>query len=123
MSAKTFIACCVAALMIVPAVALAGNGNGTTPPGQTNTTKTTHTTPNGHAYGYYCKGFSKKHVKGTKGTPFSRCVTAANKVAETPSTSPAKACKAFSKKHIKGTKGTPFSRCVSAMAKLKKDLS
>jgi hypothetical protein len=24
-----------------------------------------------------CKGMSKKHVKGEKGTPFSRCVVAA----------------------------------------------
>src|ERR1700759_5502125 len=28
------------------------------------------------AYGVYCRGFSKKHVPGEKGTPFSRCVTA-----------------------------------------------
>ena len=26
------------------------------------------------AYGFHCKGFSKKHVKGQKGTPFSQCV-------------------------------------------------
>ena len=26
------------------------------------------------AYGVYCKGFSKKGVKGQKMTPFSRCV-------------------------------------------------
>jgi hypothetical protein len=24
-----------------------------------------------------CRGFSKKHVEGVKGTPFSRCVVAA----------------------------------------------
>ena len=29
------------------------------------------------AYGRYCKGLSKKHVKGEKGTEFSRCVKAA----------------------------------------------
>ena len=29
------------------------------------------------AYGVYCRGFSKKHVEGAKGTPFSRCVVAA----------------------------------------------
>ena len=120
MSTKTLIATCIAALMIVPAVAVAGNGNGTTPPGQTKTTKTT---PSGNAYGVVCKGFSKKHVKGTKGTPFSRCVTAANKVATAPAISNSKACKSFSKKHVKGTKGTPFSRCVVAMAKLRKTLS
>jgi hypothetical protein len=30
--------------------------------------------PKGKAYGYHCKGESKKHVKGVKGTDFSRCV-------------------------------------------------
>src|SRR5215467_9580000 len=33
--------------------------------------------PKGHAYGFYCKGESRKHVKGTPGTPFSACVKAA----------------------------------------------
>lgn len=28
------------------------------------------------AYGRYCKGESKEHVKGEKGTAFSRCVKA-----------------------------------------------
>ena len=32
------------------------------------------------AYGRYCKGLSKKHVKGEKGTEFSRCVKAAAKL-------------------------------------------
>jgi hypothetical protein len=32
------------------------------------------------AYGRYCKGESRKHVKGEKGTPFSRCVKAAAKL-------------------------------------------
>jgi hypothetical protein len=31
------------------------------------------------AHGRRCKGLSKKHVKGEKGTPFSRCVKAAAK--------------------------------------------
>jgi hypothetical protein len=30
-----------------------------------------------------CKGLSKKHIKGEKGTPFSRCVTAAAKLRKT----------------------------------------
>ncbi|HEY3491387.1 MAG TPA: hypothetical protein VGK43_00445 [Solirubrobacterales bacterium] len=34
------------------------------------------TSPKGHAYGFYCKGKSKKHVKGEKGTAYSRCVKA-----------------------------------------------
>ena len=29
------------------------------------------------AFGVYCKSESRKHVKGEKGTPFSRCVKAA----------------------------------------------
>jgi hypothetical protein len=33
------------------------------------------------AYGKSCKGESKKHVKGEKGTAFSRCVTAKAKAA------------------------------------------
>jgi len=41
---------------------------------------------NGHAskakaYGKSCRGESKKHVKGEKGTAFSRCVTAKAKAA------------------------------------------
>lgn len=32
------------------------------------------------AYGVYCKGESRKHVKGEKGTEFSRCVKAAAQV-------------------------------------------
>lgn len=32
------------------------------------------------AYGRYCQGKSKKHVKGEKGTEFSRCVVAAAKL-------------------------------------------
>ncbi len=32
------------------------------------------------AYGRYCQSESRKHVKGEKGTPFSRCVAAAAKL-------------------------------------------
>lgn len=32
------------------------------------------------AYGVNCRGFSKKHVAGQKGTPFARCVVAAAQV-------------------------------------------
>ncbi|HEU4393548.1 MAG TPA: hypothetical protein VFR04_07930 [Solirubrobacterales bacterium] len=73
------------------------------------------------AYGVYCKGESKKHVKGEKGTPFSQCVTAMAKAAKNEKLSPGQACKGLSKKHVKGEKGTPFSRCVVAAAKLRKD--
>ena len=72
------------------------------------------------AYGVYCKAFSKKHVAGEKGTPFSQCVTAMAKAAGTASTTARKACQGFSKKHVAGEKGTAFSRCVVAAAQAKK---
>lgn len=74
------------------------------------------------AYGVYCKGESKKHVKGEQGTPFSRCVNAMAKAANSEKKTARQACKGLSKKHVKGEKGTAFSRCVNAAAKLKKDL-
>jgi hypothetical protein len=73
------------------------------------------------AYGKYCQGQSKKHVKGQHGTPFSQCVTAMAKLAHGQSDNPRSACKDLSKKHVDGQSGTPFSRCVSAGAKLLKD--
>jgi hypothetical protein len=73
------------------------------------------------AYGVYCQNQSKKHVKGEKGTPFSKCVTAMAKLASGQTKSPREACKDESKKHVKGEKGTPFSRCVSGGAKLLED--
>jgi hypothetical protein len=73
------------------------------------------------AYGVYCRGFSKQHVKGQKGTPFSNCVTAMAKAATVPSTSPKAACKGLSKAHVKGQKGTDFSRCVVAAAMVKQE--
>ncbi len=72
------------------------------------------------AYGVYCKGESKKHVEGEKGTPFSQCVTAMAKAAKNERMTARQACKGLSKKHVKGEKGTPFSRCVKAAAQLRK---
>lgn len=72
-----------------------------------------------HAYGVACRGESKRHVKGEKGTPFSQCVTAMAKLATGKADTARTACKALSKKHLKGEKGTPFSRCVAAAAKLR----
>ncbi|WP_026912649.1 hypothetical protein [Patulibacter minatonensis] len=99
----------------------------TTPATTTTATTTTGTTPSTPAeptaaekkrgYGVLCKGQSKTHVAGQKGTPFSQCVVALAKVDRKPSTSPKVACRALGKKHVKGTKGTPFSRCVTAAAK------
>jgi hypothetical protein len=73
------------------------------------------------AYGFYCKGESKKHVDGQKGTPFSQCVTAMAKLANDNTNNPRTACAGESKKHVDGQKGTPFSQCVSAGAKLNQD--
>jgi hypothetical protein len=72
------------------------------------------------AYGVYCQGWSKKHVAGQQGTPFSQCVTAMAKAATVDSVTPHQACKGMSRKHVKGEKGTPFSQCVVAAAKLQK---
>jgi hypothetical protein len=36
--------------------------------------------PPAKAYGKYCQGESKEHVKGEKGTAYSRCVKAAAKL-------------------------------------------
>jgi hypothetical protein len=73
------------------------------------------------AYGRYCQGKSKKHVKGEKGTEFSRCVTTMAKVATDDDLTPKQACKGESKKHVKGEKGTAFSRCVKDAARLRHD--
>jgi hypothetical protein len=73
------------------------------------------------AYGRYCQDKSKKRsdaAPGTKGTPFSQCVTAMAKLATGEAASPRKACKQLSKKRKKGEKGTPFSLCVSQGVKL-----
>lgn len=82
------------------------------------------TAPKGKAYGYHCRGQSKKHVKGEKGTAFSRCVKALARADKNEKLHPKKACKTLSKKHVKGKgseKGTPFSRCVKAVNKMRKE--
>ena len=74
-----------------------------------------------NAYGRYCQGQSKKRsdaAEGTKGTPFSQCVTAMAKLATDAGDSPRKACKDLSREHIEGQKGTPFSACVKQGARL-----
>ena len=74
-----------------------------------------------NAYGVYCKTESREHVKGEKGTAFSRCVTAMARAATDEDLTPRQACKDESRKHVKGEKGTPFSRCVTAAAKLREE--
>ena len=70
--------------------------------------------PKGNAYGVRCRGFSKKHVKGTKGTPFSRCVKAMAQLDKGKTKSPKKACKGLATKKRPGQKKTDYARCVSA---------
>ncbi len=112
------------ALMLAPSVALAqGVDYGPAPE------HPAHPTPGpkaglpekAKAYGVYCRGFSKKHVAGAKGTPFSACVTAMARATTGDQTSPREACRGFGRKHSPGAKGTPFSRCVVAAAQAKKD--
>ena len=125
----------VLAVGVSPALALAGapdNPGGdhkpaTTPPSNQGTANKPATPgpkasmpAKAKAYGKYCQGQSKKHVKGEKGTQFSQCFTAMAKVANDKATARA-ACKTLSKKHVKGTPGTPFSACVKGAAQLTKD--
>jgi len=77
--------------------------------------------PKGHAYGYYCRAESRKHVQGTPGTPFSACVKAAARADHNDQVTAREACKAESKKHVKGQQGTPFSICVKGVAQMRKD--
>jgi hypothetical protein len=121
------------ALAAGPAAQAAGQPEGVPPhgKGQVNGTGPTYTpgdpTPGpkaglpekAKAYGRYCKGESRMHVKGEKGTPFSRCVTAMARAANHENMAPGRACKGESRKHVKGEKGTPFSRCVKSVAKLR----
>lgn len=77
--------------------------------------------PNGKAYGYYCRGQSKKHVKGEKGTAFSRCVKALAQADKNDDLNAKKACKSLSKKHVKGVKGTPFTKCVQGVNQMRRE--
>jgi len=86
-----------------------------------DTPKGPKTAPKGKAYGYYCRGESKKHVKGEKGTAFSRCVKRLKHADNHENMNPKKACKSLSKKHVKGEKGTEFSRCIKKVNEMRKD--
>ena len=107
--------------LIVPAMALATPGNGQGQGQGPSYEPAPPPPPPAKAYGKYCQGESKEHVKGEKGTAFSRCVTNLAHAAEHPNQTPRQACKGESKKHVKGEKGTAFSRCVKAAAKLRHD--
>lgn len=83
--------------------------------------------PPGNAYGYHCRGFSKKHVKGQKGTPFSQCVHALKVADNDDKTTAKKACKslktAANKHKPHGDKGTAFSRCIKAVNEMRREAS
>jgi hypothetical protein len=120
---KLLLGLAVLSLSLVPGAAVA-NGVDYQPEGpkyQPETPKGPKTAPKGKAYGYYCRGQSKKHVKGEKGTAFSRCVKAMARADKNANLHPKKACKALSKKHVKDEKGTPFSRCVKAANQMRKE--
>ncbi len=110
-------------LLVAPA-AIATPPAGTGGPGASSAAETAPGSgaPRGKAYGWYCRAESRKHVKGEKGTPFSRCVTAMAHLATGKADTPREACAGLSRKHVKGEKGTPFSRCVAAGATLLADL-
>lgn len=114
----------VLSLGLVPAMGVAGGPN-YQPEGPKyqpeKPPKGPKTAPKGKAYGYHCRGQSKKHVKGEKGTAFSRCVKALARADKNENLHPKKACKALSKKHVKDEKGTEFSRCVKAVNQMRQE--
>ena len=115
MRLKSKLGLLLAALVLcaMPALALAAHPNN----GKAN-----GPSANAKAFGKFCQGESKKHVKGQKGTPFTQCVQAMAKMASGKATNPTSACKGLSKKHVKGQKGTPYSVCVSGAAKLQRTM-
>jgi hypothetical protein len=123
---KLVVGLAVLALGLVPAIGMA-DGPTYTPEGPNyqpeNTPKGPKKPPKGHAYGYYCRGESKKHVKGEKGTAFSQCVKAMAQADKNEKITAKKACKELSKKHVKGQQGTPFSVCVKGVAQMRKEKS
>ena len=116
----------VLSLGLLPATGLA-DGPDYQPPEGPNYEHPNHppqgpkTAPKGHAYGYYCRGQSKKHVKGEKGTAFSRCVKAMAQADKNDNLNAKKACKTLSKKHVKGVKGTPFTKCVQGVNQMRRE--
>jgi hypothetical protein len=124
-SRKLAVGMAVIALVAVPSGALAAGPE--YQPEKPHPAHPAHPTPGPNApmpekakaYGVYCRGFSKKHVAGQKGTPFSQCVNAMAKAATTRKTA-RQACDGMSKEHVNGQQGTLFSRCVVAAAQVKK---
>ncbi len=116
---KLMIAAAAVAL-VVPAMALGTPNEHAQGHGNTGATGPDYApAPQGNAYGVVCKGESKEHQEGEKGTAFSRCVTAMAHAHNHPNKAPGQVCKGKSKKHVKGEKGTEFSRCVKDVVKLR----
>jgi hypothetical protein len=133
MTSKLVVLLSSGVVALAPALALAAgdalaHGKPTTPHGQSRrpsspTTTSGSTSPSvmpsqAEAYGKLCQGESKTHVKGEKGTAFSRCVVAMAQLAAHKTSNPHEACKTESKKHVDGEHGTAYSRCVAAANKL-----
>jgi len=119
---KLVLGLAVLAMGLVPAMAGAVSYQPEYHP-ETGTPKGPKHPPKGHAYGYWCRGESKKHVKGEQGTAFSRCVRAHKRAANQPNLTPRQACKDLKgQKHVPhGDKGTPFSRCVKTVVQQRQE--
>lgn len=68
--------------------------------------------PDARAFGKHCQAQSKKRVAGSKGTPFSKCVTAMSRLARARSRSPQIACATLTRKRTGRSRTSPFDRCV-----------
>jgi hypothetical protein len=120
---KTAAILAASAMLLAPTAALAEG-----PTYAPEKTHPTHPTPGpkaslpakAKAYGVYCRGASKKHEKGKKGTPFSECVTGAAKAVTVPTTAKI-ACKGVPKERVEDQKRTSYAECVVAAAHAKKD--
>jgi hypothetical protein len=89
--------------------------DGTQQTQQTQPQTQTETTPApvAHAASYYCKGESKRRVRGFKNTPFSSCVKAMRQLQNGSASSPAEACASVTRRRFPGMKRTPFAVCVA----------
>jgi hypothetical protein len=74
-----------------------------------------------HGPSYYCRGESKRHVRGFKGTPFRRCVQGLTRLQNGQASSPAEACRSLSRKRFPGMKRTPYAVCVAGGRQLLAD--
>ena len=124
MRLKTKIAVAVGALALTtsPAALAMGKPEGAPPHGngggKEHASNKEHA-GKGKAYGRYCKGESKKHERGERGTAFSRCVTNMAQAANHSEMAPGRVCKGESRKHEEGERGTAFSRCVRNVNELR----